>query len=464
MAGKLLIGNRNDYPNIQIRGSSGARALAHKLEEGRGMRGLNKGIVTVVIVLLASTLWAADREALKERYERLESRYKRLQKTGANLSEAERSIPQIQEAKKSKDLQTLSSLLDRFEADLNRISNEPAGNPLPPAHSEPVSPSSASKKDEVISLQNLYRRDLFKIALQKKGESIKPGGAVGRNEKKFTDVAAQREAIWAIRLGVAAGNRDIIRRGVEAIEYAFQRQDPRGNFRNGLGVNAKTAVGADAFFLHAFGHVYLLLSQSPYKDELLPQLKSLEPKLKLAMAWLKENEQELYRQDSKTPNRLAFDGLAFLLNGVAFNEPRWIQTGKEFLKRTLQGQREDGVFVEHGGHDSSYQAVSLLNLEIAWFYLNDADDASFRGQIYRAIEKGMQWEKARILPTGEVRVEGNTRTGLGQEKFFGKEKDVNYAEVALSLFYWSQIGDDAEAAGLADKVINYALSGRSKKK
>lgn len=454
--------HRNDHTNIQIRCCSGARALAHKLEEGRGMRGLNKGIVTVVIVLLASTLWAVDREALKERYESLESRYKRLKTEGADLSEAEGLLLQIEKAKKSKALQTLSSLLDKFEAGLDRAAGPLPESAPPPTRSEAISPPAA--KDEVASLQNLYQRKAFEDALRKKGGTIKPGGAVGRNEKKFTDVAAQREAIWAIRLGIATGNRDLIRRAIEALEYAFQHQDPKGYFRNSLGVNAKTAIGADAFFLHAFGHIYLLLSRSSYRDEVLPQLNSLESKLRLAMTWLKENETELYRQDSKTPNRLAFDGLAFLLNGVAFNETGWIETGKAFLKRALQGQRADGVFVEHGGHDSSYQAVSLLNLEIAWFYLNDANDAPFRGQIYRAIEKGIQWEKARILPTGEVRVEGNTRTGLGQEKFFGKEKDVNYAEVALSLFYWSQIGDDAEAAGLADKVINYALSGRSKKK
>ncbi len=65
-----------------------------------------------------------------------------------------------------------------------------------------------------------------------------------------------------------------------------------------------------------------------------------------------------------------------------------------------------------------------------------------------------------ILPTGEISVEDNTRTGKGQEKWRGKYKPVNYPEVAISILYWSHISGDMEMRELAKKVYDYGLNNR----
>ncbi len=119
----------------------------------------------------------------------------------------------------------------------------------------------------------------------------------------------------------------------------------------------------------------------------------------------------------------------------------------------MNTQQDNGVFLEHGGYDSSYQAVNILNLMLA--YMNIGDSPSLKNKLYTAVQKGVEWELSKIKSDGEVSVEGNTRTGKKQEKLFGKYKEVNYAEVALALYYWGGISGDVQSIIKADRVVAY---------
>ncbi|MCX5758266.1 MAG: hypothetical protein NTU83_07115, partial [Candidatus Hydrogenedentes bacterium] len=112
----------------------------------------------------------------------------------------------------------------------------------------------------------------------------------------------------------------------------------------------------------------------------------------------------------------------------------------------LKRRDADGVFIERGGRDSSYNAVSLLMGQVLLLYLPNPD-------LDAAMVKTMAWERARIKETGEVDVEGNTRTGVGRESgISGHPKEVNYPEVAQALCYFGMIHDDPSAIKLAEKV------------
>ena len=312
---------------------------------------------------------------------------------------------------------------------------------------------------EIIVLHELFQDRSF-IALldaRSKAVSVSESGAVGRNIKRFSDVAAQRDVIWLLQRGLANHDAALIEKSVKAMEYGFRFITDKGYFRNGLGENPRKAITADAFFLQAFGHVYLLLQQDKAGKPYLPRLRKLEPDLRRALDWLRDNRDELFRQDRNAPNRLAFDGLAFLLNGILLNDPALKEIAYEFLEADLQMQRLDGVFVEHGGHDSSYQAVNALVLQVASFYI---DDAQVKQRVLKAVEKGMEWEESRFLDNGEINVEGNTRTGLGQEMLFGTIIDVNYPEVATAFYYWSQLGGSSKSRSYATAITNFALSSR----
>ena len=93
-------------------------------------------------------------------------------------------------------------------------------------------------------------------------------------------------------------------------------------------------------------------------------------------------------------------------------------------------------FLEKGGHDSSYQAVAALKLQVWLLHFPDEKLAA-------AADKAVRWEIGRVLADGRVEVAGNTRTGLGQELWQGRAKDVNLSEVTLCLLYhWAHTADD----------------------
>jgi len=57
-------------------------------------------------------------------------------------------------------------------------------------------------------------------------------------------------------------------------------------------------------------------------------------------------------------------------------------------------------------------------------------------------------------------VKGNTRTGVGKERYMGKPKSVNYREVILTFCYFGMIHDTPDDLVLAEKVCGWAARSR----
>jgi hypothetical protein len=315
-------------------------------------------------------------------------------------------------------------------------------------------PSTTEKLWEIDVLQDPTVKQIMAILYDPTG--IAEDGSVGRNQAGFSDVANQRDALPIILRGVAENNPEMIDHGIKAIEYGFRFQEQSGNFKNELGLSPLQAISGDAFFLQAVGHAALAVKSSPYLNQFSNRFTALKPQIEQALNWLSSTEAitELKRQDRNAPNRLVFDALAYTLNGI-YLERNDLQTlGDEFVIMALGAQRPDGVFLEGGGHDSSYQATNILNLE--WYVLWSKNN-QLRTEILPALESAVAWEKDQIDPnTGRISTEGNTRTGACQEQLFDKCKDVNYREVIMSLAYWSVMADDSKAQTLARKVLEYA--------
>lgn len=401
---------------------------------------------------------------LKVRYETAKAGYERARREGRGGAQLEALAAQAEGAHKSGDWRSLSSLLEQMEsvllkADVDRRELVQPGGKAAARQGERQPTQGGAMNAEFSSelelLKELFQSRAFRKLIELRSSVVKVDdqGALGRNRKRFSDVAAQRDVIWLLLRGLADRDYAALEASVRAMEYGFRHQTASGNFKNALGYSATTAMTADAFFLQGFGHVYLLLAEDSLGKSLLPRLQNLEPKLRKAMRWLGDSRAELLRQDRNAPNRLAFDALAFLLNGKILADSELQIAGLEFIRANLDQQRGDGVFLEHGGHDSSYQAVNALVLQSAWFYLQDQ---ALKLRVYQAVQQGLAWQHTRIEQSGRILVEGNTRTGLGQEKLFGKVKDVNYPEVALALFYWARLGDEPRFEQLAASVTEYA--------
>src|SRR6185312_8340675 len=99
--------------------------------------------------------------------------------------------------------------------------------------------------------------------LSRAGSAIAPDGAVGRNIATFSDVAAQRDALWTMLRGFATGNAADLDASIAAMRSGFQHQAPDGSFLNTL-ADASTSLSAGTFFLQSFARVYLGFQNSGY--------------------------------------------------------------------------------------------------------------------------------------------------------------------------------------------------------
>ena len=272
-------------------------------------------------------------------------------------------------------------------------------------------------------------------------------GMVGHNRDGFHSPELQRGAMQLMLRSIAAENRKGLEAGWKAIDATFAHQTELGHFaRDGGPVGGPSAV---AFWLCELDQAVLVLRESRFAAEYKDRIDRLLPKIHKAARWLAQEKyrERLKSEDAETPNRLLFDGLAYGLSGLLADDKELRSIGREFVDLAMRKYREsDGIFLEKGGHDSSYQAVAALKLQVWITYFPDK-------KLEAAAEKAVEWELGRVKPNGEVDVAENTRTGLNQEKWQGNYKDVNLSEVTFCLLYDYARTGNQEALSAAKRII-----------
>jgi len=269
-------------------------------------------------------------------------------------------------------------------------------------------------------------------------------GLVGYNRDGFKAAAFQRGATVKLALAAARGDEKQADECWRAVEVTFAHQTAEGDFGD-----PPTSV---AFWLCELGRSLVVIQQSPLAEHFQERIAKLKPKIAKAAQWLVKQREPLQRGDRATPNRLFFDAEAYLFSGLLVGDESLQKVGREFLDVGMKLYRpEDGVFLEHEGADSSYQAVNLLRLQEIVLHFPDR-------QIEDAIAKGVQWEINRIGADGAVSTEGNTRVHPGGEKYMGHEKQVNIGEISLALLYYHERTGDAEALAAIERLHRYAAA------
>jgi hypothetical protein len=272
-------------------------------------------------------------------------------------------------------------------------------------------------------------------------------GLVGHNQEGFRSPAFQCGAMHSMIRAVVRRDRQAIDEGWRAIAAAFREQTEPGGFgRPGAPHGGPSAA---AFWLAELDQAVLVLQQSDLAAKYQDRIDAMKPKILRAARWLAEprHQQRLQRDDADAPNRLLFDALAYGLSGVLGNDDSLKQTGRRFVDLAMGRRRQsDGVFLEKGGADSSYQATATLKLQVWTLYFPDK-------KLDSAVEQAVRWELGRIGPDGQVSVAGNTRTGLGQEQWQGHDKDVNLSEVTLCLLYYFARTDDRDSLAAARRIV-----------
>jgi hypothetical protein len=274
-------------------------------------------------------------------------------------------------------------------------------------------------------------------------------GMIGHNRSGWTHVVFQRGAMIYLIFSSAQGSQSQVADAWRAVDVSFDHQTAAGNFETVQSVPAIDDLTGVSFWLAKLCHATLVLKGSSVGPSYQTEIAQLLPQIRAAATWLAQGRNDLAAAGADAPNRLFFHACAFGLAGLLLNDNNFKQIGRDFVEMGLATQREDGVFVEHGGYDSSYQATSLLQLQ-QYAIHNPGNQA-----IEEAIRRGAEWELTRIKWNGEVNVEGNTRTGSGQEQFMGEPKDVNYPEVILALLYYGARNNSSYATNAAVRVYEY---------
>jgi len=241
----------------------------------------------------------------------------------------------------------------------------------------------------------------------------------------------------------------------KSIEATFAQQAEDGGLRGGGGpwylpFNAHgVRVENMYFFLQELGHALLVVQASPMQPHFHDRIEALKPKLRKACDFIQKGYPTIIPKVGHTANRLLIAAKAFGLCGLVLEDDRLKESSSRLVKAALARRDKDGIFIERGGRDSSYNAVSILmGTHLSLYVPNPELEAAFK--------PAMAWERTRIKPTGEVETEGNTRTGVGKElSKNGVPKQVNYGEVSQTFWYYGALHNDPSAVALALKVEEY---------
>lgn len=288
-------------------------------------------------------------------------------------------------------------------------------------------------------------------------------GFVGFHQRdgQWYEAGMQRGGCWQLIGAVAGGDVARADAAWKSIETTFAHQIEDGGFlsiRKPGDTHEPTKperVETAFFYLQELGHALLVVEASPMVAHFRERITALKPKIRRACGFIQAGYDGIILKAGHTANRMFIAAKAFGLCGIILEDEELKKSARKLVAVAMSKRDAEGVFIERGGRDSSYNAVSLLMGQVLNLYLCDAElDAAFK--------RAMAWQRTRVHPDGAVEIAGNTRTGLGQEQMMGHPKGVNFREVALAFAYYGMTQHDAEALQLAEKVITKSRSIASK--
>ncbi|MBD2768867.1 hypothetical protein IC235_13315 [Hymenobacter sp. BT664] len=311
--------------------------------------------------------------------------------------------------------------------------------------------------------QNGLIRTFDPVIIERLGQANLPDaqGAQGRNQAAYFHVRFQTGISPLADYAVARENLTALDQAVRATEYSFAHQRPAGDFTLVIPSSLATQpppTAADvtsgvAFFLASAGPALLAFDESDwYRNAAATascraRVAALRPAVQRAAAWLVQQQSTLAAYDSLAPNRLYFDAVAYYSLGRYLNDEPTRQVGLRFARQAIRAQHGRGYYQEGGGYDSSYQGVGLA-LGFRLLTLLPATEP-LRADLWNSLSCGTNWQASRVLASGEISTQGNTRVYPGGEAFLGTEKQVAWTSTMLAcwdMYYFTGLDQYRELA------------------
>ncbi len=280
-------------------------------------------------------------------------------------------------------------------------------------------------------------------------------GLTGNNRAhgSWIEAGPQRGSCRALIAAVVADDLAAADRAWHGIDVAFAHQRADGGFVSNPQADGTSSAAFDAsvetayFFLQELGRAVLVIRQSPHEAHFKTRLAALGPKLRRAADYIDSGYDTIIPKVGHSVNRVIIAAKAFGTCGVVLGDERLVAQARRLVAHAVTLRDDEGVFIENGGRDSSYNVVSILFGTVLALHVP-------LPEFEAVLPAAVAWQLARILPGGAVSVVGNTRTGVGKEaNAFGRPKNVNYNEVILALTYYGLVHRDPAALAAADRVF-----------
>ncbi|MBM3873487.1 MAG: hypothetical protein FJ382_07075 [Verrucomicrobia bacterium] len=293
------------------------------------------------------------------------------------------------------------------------------------------------------------------------GDRPDANGLSGSNRLagRWLEAGPQRGSCRGVIAGVVLDDLALAEDAWRGIEVAFAHQRDDGGFVANLRPNGKSArpfgaaVETAFFFLQEMGRAVLVIRQSPHEPVFRERLAALEPKLRRAGRFILSGYDTIIDNSSKAVNRIFIAAKAFGLCGRVLRDEEVLAAAHRLVAHGLTLRDAQGIFIENGGRDSSYNAVSILFGQVLALHVPIPEFEA-------ALPAAVAWQISRIRPDGSIEVEGNSRTGVGKEKsYFGDPKTVNHGEIVQALTLYGIVHGDRAALAAADRVFAFWKSG-----
>jgi len=272
-----------------------------------------------------------------------------------------------------------------------------------------------------VNLWSVFDEFPPEIQRELKGGKADANGMVSHNQPNYLGAEYQRGGMDTMLAGIILRDKSLIDDGFHVAHVTFMQQLADGGFGD------KVPTGA-AFWVTACARSFIALKESEYWPEYQTQIETYYSALSLASTFLVNNMDKLVQHDKNTPNRLLSDADALFLTAKLLGAEPPPEADKLRDLGLALFDKDSGAFQENGGGDSSYQAV---NLQMLMYYVTYYPSP----ELDIIIRHGLDWELSKVNADGAIDVKGNSRTGVGKEIYFGKEKEVNTREVCLMFAY-----------------------------
>ncbi|ESA33410.1 hypothetical protein N836_21380 [Leptolyngbya sp. Heron Island J] len=265
-------------------------------------------------------------------------------------------------------------------------------------------------------------------------------------------IEEQRFGANAIISGLIHNDQKAIDAGFQMFDWGFSQQQNDGSF-----LPTNDPFHSTSMFLGSAAYSLLTLQESPNAELYTDIIQNYVPKLHSAGRWLIRKDIWDLGMSNNSPytHRNYTVATALGLTGKLTGDQILINYANQSITQGLNKQWSNGVNPEKDGYDSSYQMAGALQ---AMRWLNHFDEDSLASSVATMINNALIWEESKILLSGEVSTQGNTRTNGTEITRTGQSKSINQREIIYGFSYWSSITGDAYWRKHASDITRYYYS------